>query len=209
MKFAIHRFKKRAFNFFLAVSDWAAFIGIVLIGGIGTSWYMVSAGTALTTQVSGPWVMWISEARVDADPYTRAHFARSGTLNLSTDVASTFVAHTDSNGVRLHSSCEYAINGKNLTASWWSLSVFDANGGLIPNPINRHSFTSDTAAISPDNQFVITLARSVRPGNWLPTAGAGRLTAVLMVLEGRDSTIVNPDEFHEISLPEIVKVGCR
>ncbi len=209
MKFAIHRLKKRALLLSHALSDWAAFIGIVLIGGIGSSWYLVSNGTALTTQVTGPWVMWTNEARVDADPYTRAHFAREATLNLSTQVASTFIARKDSDGVRLHSSCEYKINGKNLNASWWSLSVFDSSGRLIPNPIDRYAFTSDTVAISPNDQFVITLARNVQPGNWLPTTGAGRLTVVLMVLEGRNASVVNPDEYQEITLPEITKVHCR
>jgi len=209
MRFAIHKLKKRAINLVSAMSDWAAFIGIILIGGIGSSWYFVSAGTALTTQVTGPWVMWTNEARSDADPYTRAHFARQATLNLSTKVASTFIARTDSDGVRLHSSCEYKINGKDLNASWWSLSVFDASGHLIRNPIDRYAFTSDTVAISPNNEFVITLARSVQPGNWLPTTGAGRLTAVLLVLDGRNSSTINPDEFQEISLPEINKVHCR
>ena len=209
MKFALHRLKKRAYYVIAAVSDWAAFIGIVLIGGIASSWYFVETGTAFTTQVSGPWVLWTNEARKDADPYTRAHFARIGTLHLSTEVAATHFAHTDDDGVRLHSSCDYVIKGKAFDASWWSLTIFDISGKLIPNAINRYAFTSDTVAISPDNSFAITLSRSVRPGNWLPTGGAGRLTAVLTILEGRDATIVNPDEFLDFNMPEIQKVRCR
>ena len=72
------------------LGDWAAFIGAVLILGLGTSWYMIDVGTRLTTEKHGPWVGWTSAGRADADPYTRAHFARLGTLQLTTEIALTY-----------------------------------------------------------------------------------------------------------------------
>lgn len=175
--------KKRLAAFFALVGDWALFLGIVLIGGIGSSWYMVEAGSALTTQSSGPWLMWTNAARIDADPYTRAHFARQGMLPLSTEVAETYVARTDSDGLRLHSSCDYTIEGRDLPRHWWSLAVFDDNGQLITNPANRHVFTSETIALQPNATYSVTLGRDARAGNWLPTSGAGRLVAVFTILD--------------------------
>lgn len=207
MRFTLHLLKKRITAALGVVADWALFLGLVLIGGLGSSWYMVEAGTRLTTRTIGPWVAWPSAAKVDADPYTRAHFARTGTLPLGTDAARTFVARTDDIGNRLHSSCEYLVEGRDLRASWWSIGVFDDRGRLISNQAQRYAWTSDTIAIGPDGRFLVTLARDARPGNWLPTGGAGRLALVLTVLDPKPaSTGASPEA---IAVPKITQVQCR
>jgi len=207
MPFVLHQLRKKALIVINRLSDLAIFLGVVLIGGLISSWYMVSAGSSLTTRSIGPWVTWMAEGRSDADPYTRAHFARAGTLNLSTELAGTYIASHDSEGIRLHSSCEYSIKGQEIDARWWSITAFDDKGRLIPNPAGRYSFTSDTVTLEPDNTFIVTLARDARSGNWLPTGGAGRLTLVLTVLEGPDPAIGG--EAEAMSLPSIKRVACR
>ena len=182
------------------IGNLALFIGIALIGGIGTSWYMIEVGTRLTTVWSGPWVSWTAAATPDADPYTRARAARHGSLPLSGNIARTFEARTDSTGQRLHSSCDYAVVGQGLEDGWWTIAVYDDNGHLIPNPADRYAFNSSTIARSADGSFVVTLARDARPGNWLPTGGAGRITLVLTLLESAESTA---------GLPDIQRVACR
>lgn len=191
------------------VTDLSLFLGVVLIGGLGTSWYMVEAGSMLSTRSIGPWVMWTNAARADADPYTRAHFARSGMLALSTEVARTYVARTDSDGERLHSSCEYLIEGQDLAAQWWSLTAFDDRGALIPNIAGRHAFTSQTMTIAADGRYVVALSRDARPGNWLPTGGAGRIALVLEIVEARVSTLASTADDDADTLPEIRRVQCR
>lgn len=207
MPMILYQLKRKTLTVIDRLSDLAIFLGLVLIGGLMSSWYMVTVGSSLTTRSIGPWVTWIAEGRSDADPYTRAHFARSGTLNLSTELAGTYIASRDSEGMRLHSSCEYSIEGHEIEARWWSLTVFDDSGRLIPNLAGRYSFTSDTVAIRPDNTFTVTLARDARPGNWLPTGGGGRLTLVLAVIEGASSIV--DGEAVGISLPSIKRVACR
>ncbi len=96
--FTFHKLKKRVTAAISRTADWALFLGIVLIGGVGSSWYMVDAGSSLTTVTVGPWTTWPAAARSDADPYTRAHYARLGLLPLSTEYAQTFVARADSEG---------------------------------------------------------------------------------------------------------------
>lgn len=210
MHFAIHRIKKKIQATIVRISDVAIFTGIVLIGGLGSSYYMVTSGSALTTRDVGPWSTWKNEGRSDADPYTRAHFARSGTLNLTTEIAQTYLASKDSDGMALHSSCEYQIKGDQLEANWWSITVFNDHGELIVNPSDRYTFTSDTVAISPDGKFTVTLARDARPGNWLPTAGAGSLTLAMTLLDAH--TVIEGDTEAEdapINLPTIKRVSCR
>lgn len=209
MRLFFHRLKRRiAFTTGL-ITDLAIFTGLVLIGGLGSSWYMVEAGNTLTTVTNGPWIMWPSAARKSVDPYTKAHFSRRGSLVLSTEVARTYIARTDNDGASLQSSCDYVITGQELPERWWSLAAFDARGALIPNPINRHAYTVADTAIDPDGGALFTLSRDVGPGNWLPTGGAGRLALVFTVIDLKPAALTeSPDQDDEI-LPTIRRVTCR
>ena len=144
----------------------------------------------------------------DADPYSRAHLAGSGTIRISADSAGVFEANTDSLGARLHSSCDYVLEGANINGMWWSLGVFDSRGDIIANDANRYVFTGDTAALNPDGSFIVTLGRDARPGNWLPTSGAGRLVLVFTVLD--PATGLSPDARAQRNklLPIIRREGC-
>ena len=69
------------------------FIGtfaVALVLGIGSAWYMIERGSPLTTVRAGPWKSWLSEGNPNADPYTRAHLARSGRLPLTSTAARYF-----------------------------------------------------------------------------------------------------------------------
>ena len=204
----LHKAQKQVSALFSLLSDWAAFIGAVLILGLASSWYMIDSGTLLTTEREGPWVSWTSAGRVDADPYTRAHFARLGTLELTTEIARSYVAYTDSDGGKLHSSCDYLVEGREPGTSWWSITVFDDKGELIANPVKRYAFTSQSIAIRPDGTFAVTLSREATPGNWLPTGGAGRLALVFTTLDAR-APLLTAQDGNERALPEIRLVKCR
>ena len=207
MGFTLHRLKKRIGAIVAYTADWALFIGVVLILGLGSSWYMIERGSPLTTLTAGPWVSWVSAARVDADPYTRAHEARLGILPLSTEIAQTFIARTDSEGRALHSSCDYAVEGHELPAQWWSLTVFDSQGRLIPNTLGRSAYTSDTMAIRGDGTFIATLSRDAHPGNWLPIGGAGRLALAFTVLDHGSRSLTQGEEVVPF-LPTITRKDC-
>lgn len=174
--------------------------------GWASAWYMIERGSRLTTQTVGPWVSWGAAARPDADPYTRAHFIRTGSLQLNSDISRVWQASVDDSGQRLHSACDYLVEGA-LQAPWWSLTVFDDRGRLIANAAERHGYTSDTIALGSNGRFSVTLGRDARPGNWLPTGGAGRLTLVVTLLDQR-SVLADADG-QGTQLPEIKRVGCR
>jgi hypothetical protein len=182
------------------------FVMVAIVGGLGSSWYMIERGSGLTTRSIGAWTAWVAAGRADADPYTRAHFIRRGMLPVSSALALSMEAILDSEGQRLHSSCEYLIEGEEPPGRFWSLSVFDEQGRLIPNPAERYSYNSVTALRSPGGRFSIALARSARPGNWLPTGGAGRISLVLTVEEPRDSGAQSPQTW---APPAIRRVSCR
>ena len=183
---------------------------IVLAAGVGiwTSRLMVSQGSPLSADMYGPWQHWRDVGRSAADPYTRAHLAVTGKLRISADSAGTFEARTDSLGARLHSSCDYVIEGPNMRGLWWSMSVFDANGRLITNDAQRYAFTSDTAATNPNGTFLVTLGRDARPGNWLPTGGAGRLVLVFTIFDPATGLSDEARAARNATLPVIRREGC-
>lgn len=203
-----HRLQKRLALFVGVLSDWAAFIGAVLILGLASSWYMIDVGTKLTTEKHGPWIGWTSAGRADADPYTRAHFARLGTLQLTSEIAITYLAYTDSDGNRLHSSCDYRVEGADASDHWWSVTVFNDRGDLISNAAQRYAYTSQSIAMRPDGSYAVTLSREASPGNWLPTGGAGRL-ALMYTTFDTGGSLLGKTVSEQRPLPVIRLVQCR
>ena len=82
--------------------DVVATFAVALLLGIGSAWYMIDHGSPLTTGRIGPWASWVSEGNPVADPYTKAHLARSGRLPLTSTIARYFVANSDSEGRSAH-----------------------------------------------------------------------------------------------------------
>ena len=192
-----------------AILNFGVFVTIALGFGIWSSWVLVERGTSLTTVTSGAWVMWVAAGRPDADPYTRAHFARIGALPLSSTAVYTWEARVDDEGQKLHSSCEYALQGDGLDADWWSLAVFDEKGNLIANAAERHAYNARTIALGADGSYIVTLARDARPGNWLPTGGAGRLVLVLSRPAPRPNATAAESQAALRGLPAIRRIACR
>ena len=192
-----------------AVLNVVVFVAIALGFGIWSSWVLVERGAGLTTKTNGAWVMWTVAGRPDADPYTRAHFARTGSLPLSSTAVHTWEARVDDEGQRLHSSCEYALQGDGLEGDWWSLTVFDEKGKLIANAAERYSYTARTIALGADGSYIVTLARDARPGNWLPTGGAGRPVLVLTRTAPHPNSTTAELEAAMRGLPAIRRIACR
>ncbi|MBS0233754.1 MAG: DUF1214 domain-containing protein [Proteobacteria bacterium] len=176
--------------------------------GLWSSRYMVARGSPLSIERHGPWEQWTDIGRESADPYTKANMISTGKLRISADSAGVFEARTDSQGARLHSSCNYIVRGANMQGLWWSLAVFDSRGKLIANDADRYEFTADTIALNPSGAFLVSLGRDARPGNWLPTSGAGRLVLVFTVLD--PATGLSSEERAERNkhLPVITRESC-
>lgn len=190
------------------------FIGafaVALILGIGSAWYMIEHGSALTTTRVGPWKSWLAEGNPSADPYTRAHLARSGRLPLTSTAARYFSATTDSNGSDLSASCEYLLTGGALNARWWSIALYDSYGSLVPNPSKRYSFNSESAIRDSQGGYEIHIARTARPGNWLPSGDdSGKSLSLLLRVYGlRDTDISGIGQVSPESLPKIERLKCE
>lgn len=185
------------------------FAGLSLLLGLGSAYYMIDDGFALVVSRGGPWQTWINAGSLTADPYTRAHIARSGLLPITSASGLTYFATSDSKGRTLSSDCDYEIVARPFSAVWWTIAVFDEDGKLIPNKAARHAFSSQSLAILPDGTQRIILAPEARSGHWLPSGTGHSLTLVLRIIRplavdgGQVSSNVDAD-----SLPRIRRVSC-
>jgi hypothetical protein len=190
------------------ITRFAVFIAIAIAGGIGSAWVMIHSGSRLTTATQGVWVSWPTAGRPDTDPYTRAHNVRLGLLPFNPSLALTYHARIDDEGGRIHSSCDYRISLDGLDAAWWSLAVFDDAGNVIRNPAQRYAYNAATIVREIDGKVEVVLARDARPGNWLPTAGAGNITLALTIQDPRWTQQSLEDQQKQKVLPVVRKVGC-
>jgi hypothetical protein len=183
------------------------FFGLSIGGGLGSAWYMIEAGSRLSTRSNGPWVTWSAAGRPDADPYTRAHMVRDSLLPLSSTLELSYRAKTDSAGGRLRSGCDYTITLTGFDGAWWNLAAFDSQGRLIANPAERYAFNRDNVMREPDGRAIVSLARDARSGNWLPI-GSSRFTLILSIDDPTQAARVYESGISR-PLPEIKRIACR
>jgi len=146
--------------------------------GLGMTWLTISRGVAFGTMTVGAWTAWPKTGSVDIDPYARATIARTGELPLGTGDGVAFYARTDDAGNVLDGRCTFTISGTTPTARYWTLTLYDRNGRLVANTLDRHGFTSTEIVRDTAGRFNISVAPRARPGNWLPTGGIERYVLV-------------------------------
>ncbi len=157
----------------------AVFVVVALVTGLGSAWYAVDVGLPFAVETYGPWRSWSALGHASADPYSLAHAIRAGQLPLASTNARYYVATRDSDGRRLYGDCEYEVAGQGPPAAWWSLAVYDRAGTLIPNPAERYAINSGALMREPSGRFSVRLAKTARPGNWLPV---GNDDAIVLVI---------------------------
>ena len=115
---------------------------------------------------------------VNIDPYARATIARTGELPIGAGDGVAFYAHTDDTGNALDGRCTFVISGMTPAARHWTLTLYDPQGRLVANAIDRHGFTSAEILRETGGRFAITIGPRARPGNWLPSGGVGQFVLV-------------------------------
>ena len=86
---------------------------------------------------------------------------------------------------------------------FWTLTLYDPQGHLIGNAIERQGFTSQEIVRSADGSFDVVVAPRARAGNWLPTNG---VDSYLLVLRLYDSPVgVATRAAREAPMPAVVQ----
>src|SRR5437764_4831906 len=139
--------------------------------GLGTTWMAVTQGAAYGGVTIGAWTAWPKIGTPDIDPYARAMIARSGELPVGSGDGVAFYARGDDVGRLLDGRCDVLITGITPQARYWTLTLYDVQGRLVANSMQRYGFTSQEIVRRTDGSFDITASARARPGNWLPTGG--------------------------------------
>lgn len=158
-------------------------LAIAAVVGLGTTWLTLSRGAAFGAIQIGSWTAWPKTGTQDIDPYARATIARSGELPIGSGDGVAFYARADDNGQPLDGRCDVVVSGTTPQARFWTLTLYDSQGRLVGNSINRQGFTSQEIVRHSDGSFEIVVAPRARSGNWLPTNGIDRFVLVLRLYD--------------------------
>lgn len=133
----------------------------------------------------------------NANPYIRAHVARTGLLALNQSEAIYFVANFDSDGEKLSSKCVYKVVGGELPAKWWSITLYGDDNFLVPSPQKLYAVSN---AMQKDVNF--SIAPTEKTGLWLPTPSKGGFNLLLRLYQPSEKDV------SKLKLPKIMKGGC-
>jgi hypothetical protein len=174
--------------------------------GLGATYFALTRGAAFGALRIGSWTAWPKTGTQDADPYARAAIARTGRLPIALGDGLTFMAKTDDTGRPLDGRCDLTIAGVTPAARFWTLALYNLDGALVSNSINRYAFTSQEIVRRGDGSFEIVVAPRANPGNWLPTGGIERYT---LALSFYDTAVgVATKEGREIPMPAVKIRNC-
>ena len=182
-----------------------AFI-IAAVVGLGATYLTVTRGVAFGALSIGSWSAWPKNGTSDADPYVRATIARTGQLPTALGDGVAFTARTDDNDRKLDGRCDVVLSGVTPVARFWTLTLYNRDGELVANSVNRYDFTSQEIVRDTDGSFRIVVAPHARPGNWLPSGGVEHY---VLVLRFYDTAVgVSTRAGREVPMPAIKTGGC-
>jgi hypothetical protein len=151
--------------------------------GLGATLFALSRGIAFGAFSIGAWTAWPKTGTADIDPYARAAIARIGQLPTASGDGIAFFSVSDDAGRPLDGRCDVVLSGITPQARFWTVTLYDPDGQLVGNAVNRHGFTSQELIRKPDGNFEINVAPRARAGNWLPTAGIERYILLLRLYD--------------------------
>ena len=174
--------------------------------GLGATWLTITRGVAFGSLTVGTWKAWPKSGSVDIDPYARATIARTGELPLGTGDGVAFYAHTDDAGNLFDGRCTFTVSGATPAARYWTLTLYDLDGRLVANAVDRHGFTSAEVVRDVEGRFSISVAPRARPGNWLPTGGIERYILVWRLYDTAVGVASRTSK--EGPMPSVVRKAC-
>jgi hypothetical protein len=181
-------------------------LSVAAIIGLGTTWLALTRGTAYDGVTLGAWTAWPKNGTPSIDPYARAMVARTGELPVGSGDGVAFYARGDDAGQPLDGRCDVLLSGTTPQARFWTLTLYNPEGGLVANTMERYGFTSQEIIRRGDGSFDINVGARARPGNWLPTGG---VETYVLVLRLYDTPVGVATRYaREAPMPAIRKGAC-
>lgn len=179
---------------------------VAAIVGLGATYLALTRGAAFGALTIGSWTAWPKTGTADADPYARATIARTGQLPVALGDGVSFTAKSDDNGKLLDGRCDVVLSGITPAARFWTLTLYNASGGLVANSINRFGYSSQEIVRHADGSFEIVVAPRANPGNWLPTGDIERYSLVLRLYD--TAVGVATKAGREVPMPTVNTRSC-
>ena len=179
---------------------------LAAIVGLGATWLTLSRGVAFGALTIGAWTAWPKSGSQDIDPYAHAGIARAGELPIGIGDGVAFYARADDARQVFDGRCSFVISGMTPAARFWTVTLYDANGRLVANTLDRHGFTSEEIVRDTDGRFTIAVAPQARPGNWLPTGGIERYVLVWRLYDTPIGVATRTAK--EAPMPAIARKAC-
>ncbi len=175
--------------------------------GLGATWLELTKGSAYGGVTIGAWTAWPKNGTPGIDPYARAMVARSGELPIGSGDGVAFYARSDDSGRELDGRCDAVLSGTTPQARYWSMTLYDPEGRLVANSMQRYGFTSQEIVRRADGSFEITVGPRARPGNWLPTGGVERYVLALRLYDTPIGMATRTGR--DAPMPSITQKACR
>jgi|SRR6185437_10100630 hypothetical protein len=181
-------------------------LAVAAVVGLGATYYALTRGAAFGPLTIGSWTAWPKTGTIDADPYARASIARIGRLPTALGDGVSFTASADDSGRQLDGRCDVIVTGVTPAARFWTVTLYNPDGKLVANSINRFGFTSQEIVRRADGSFEIVVAPRANPGNWLPTGGVERY---ILLLRLYDTAVgVSTKAGREVPMPSVTIRNC-
>ena len=189
----------------LVLGSLFAFVVAAMLG-LGATWLALSKGAAFGGVTIGAWTAWPKTGTPDIDPYARAVVAQTGRLPIGSGDGVAFYARGDDAGKPLDGRCDTALDGITPQARYFTVTLYDLEGRLVANAVQRQGFTSQELIRRTDGTFEITIGPRARPGNWLPTGGIERYMLVLRLYDTPIGLATRSGR--EAPMPTIIQKAC-
>ena len=151
--------------------------------GLGTTWFSLNRGVTFGSLTIGAWSARPKAGTSEIDPYSRAEVERTGAMPLGLGDGVVFSATADDNGRTLDGRCDVVLSGTTPQARFFTITLYDPTGKLVPNSLGRSGFTSQELIRNADGTFRVSVGPRARPGNWLPTGGIERYILLLRLYD--------------------------
>lgn len=192
---------------------WFPYLVLVIAGlvvGFGYAVHSIRSGKFGSGERIGAWETGRDFATVDQGAKTRAVVALRGLLALPAGEARYYTARVDDAGQPLTSNCTYRLTGGALAAQFWTVTLYDDAGYLVPNPAGVFSVGNMGMAPGEQLRWTIIVSPTQQPGRWLPTGWeTGKSAApIALTLRAYLPADGGKGNFAAAELPTVRKEGC-
>lgn len=174
--------------------------------GLSSAHWMTKGDYPFGNVRVGPWTVWPRSGSREADPYTRAVNARTGTIPIAVGEGLLLRATADDAGRALESRCGYRIGSTMPQARFWTLTLYDSAGKPADTPLGRNSFSSAELVRDQGGAFAIVISREAQSDNWLMMPESGEVSLVLRLYDSPAS--VGSAALDARVLPRIERLEC-